>query len=109
MTDHTRGSSPVAGLRRHLADGVLTITLDRPARLNALRWEMVEGLVQWVGDAGVDREVRVVVVTGAGRAFCSGDHIVDGMDDSRRDRTGLRHRLLDPRPAGRTTNWFEPC
>jgi 2-(1,2-epoxy-1,2-dihydrophenyl)acetyl-CoA isomerase len=100
MTGADGGRSPVPGLRRHLADGVLKITLDRSDRLNALRWEMVEGLVRWVGDAGVDPDVRVVIVTGAGRAFCSGDDIVDGMDDSGRDRSGLRRRLLDTATRG---------
>jgi 2-(1,2-epoxy-1,2-dihydrophenyl)acetyl-CoA isomerase len=90
----------VRGLRRELAGGVLTITLDRPDRLNALRWEMVHGLTDWVSAAGSDPDVRAVVVTGAGRAFCSGDDIVGGMGDGGTDMKVMRRRILDATTRG---------
>jgi len=93
-------ASDVDGLRRELRDGVLTITLDRPDRLNALRWPMVEGLVTWLAAAGTDPEVRVVVITGAGRAFCSGDDIVGGMDDRGNDVAAMRARIMDTSRRG---------
>ena len=71
----------VDGLDYALADGVATITLNRPEKLNAIRWEMVHGITDWVAEAGNDPEVRVIVITGAGRAFSSGDDIVGGMGD----------------------------
>ena len=71
----------VDGLRYDLVEGVATITLDRPDKLNAIRWEMVAGITEWVTDAGDDPDVRVIVITGAGRAFSSGDDIVGGMGD----------------------------
>ena len=92
--------SEVRGLRRELAAGVLTITLDRPDRLNALRWEMIHGLTEWVAAAGTDADVRAVVVTGAGRAFCSGDDIVGGMDDGGADMKAMRRRILDATTRG---------
>jgi 2-(1,2-epoxy-1,2-dihydrophenyl)acetyl-CoA isomerase len=69
------------GLRYERGGGVATITLDRPDKLNAIRWGMVTGLTRYVADAGRDPDVRVVVITGAGRAFSSGDDIVGGMGD----------------------------
>src|SRR5262245_43115149 len=62
--------------------GVATITLNRPEKLNALTFEMVEAVTAHVKACSLDPDVRVVVIRGAGRAFCSGDDIVAGMGDS---------------------------
>lgn len=51
---------------------VLRVTLNRPEAMNALTGEMVEGLLRVVRAARDDDGVRVLVVTGAGRAFCAG-------------------------------------
>lgn len=53
-------------------DGVLTITLNRPERKNPLGPEMVNELCWALGDAKDDASVRVVVITGAGKAFSAG-------------------------------------
>jgi 2-(1,2-epoxy-1,2-dihydrophenyl)acetyl-CoA isomerase len=71
----------VAGLTFDLTDGVATITLNRPEKLNAIRWAMVYGITDWVTALSEDPAVRVIVITGAGRAFSSGDDIVGGMGD----------------------------
>ena len=52
--------------------GVLTLTLDRPDKRNALSAALVEALHQALESADLDPEVRVVVLTGAGRDFCAG-------------------------------------
>jgi enoyl-CoA hydratase len=52
--------------------GVALLTLNRPATLNAMTAELVESLHRHLDDLAVDPEVRVVVVTGAGRGFCAG-------------------------------------
>jgi 2-(1,2-epoxy-1,2-dihydrophenyl)acetyl-CoA isomerase len=54
---------------------VLTITLNRPDQLNALTWEMMRLLRDTVERASADPRVRVVVLTGAGRGFCTGGDI----------------------------------
>jgi enoyl-CoA hydratase len=51
---------------------VRTLTLDRPEKLNALSTAMVDRLSQLLGEAAADPGVRVVVIAGAGRSFCSG-------------------------------------
>jgi 2-(1,2-epoxy-1,2-dihydrophenyl)acetyl-CoA isomerase len=57
------------------ADGIMTITLCRPDRLNAFVGHMRRDLAEALEDAGSNRNVRVVIVTGAGRAFCAGGDI----------------------------------
>jgi enoyl-CoA hydratase/carnithine racemase len=55
-----------------LHDHVLTITLNRPDKLNAFDAAMMHGLLAAFDRADADDEVRAVIVTGAGRAFCAG-------------------------------------
>lgn len=92
-------------------DGVVQLTLDRPDRLNALNAEMVAALHAALDEIGRDRSCRVVVLTGAGRAFCAGLDL-QGYDDGafsdaspldildrQRDIAGLTeriHRLPQP-------------
>ncbi|MGF7111531.1 enoyl-CoA hydratase/carnithine racemase [Pseudomonas laurylsulfatiphila] len=57
---------------RETRDGVQTLTLNRPDKLNALNFALTEGLVQALKEADADPSVRVVIVTGAGRGFCAG-------------------------------------
>jgi 2-(1,2-epoxy-1,2-dihydrophenyl)acetyl-CoA isomerase len=52
--------------------GVRTLTLDRPDKLNAVNGALAASLERALEDAGRDDAVRVVVITGAGRAFCAG-------------------------------------
>ncbi len=55
-----------------LAGGVLTLTLDRPEKRNALSLGLIEALHAVLDRADLDAEVRVIVLTGAGRDFCAG-------------------------------------
>jgi methylglutaconyl-CoA hydratase len=61
-----------AVLKQSLAGGVLTLTLDRPDKRNALSSAVVEALHAALERADLDAEVRVVVVRGAGKDFCAG-------------------------------------
>ncbi len=55
-----------------VADRILTITLNRPDSMNAFTVEMANELIDAFGAAGRDEEVRAIIVTGAGKAFCAG-------------------------------------
>jgi 2-(1,2-epoxy-1,2-dihydrophenyl)acetyl-CoA isomerase len=57
------------------SERILTLTLNRPDALNSFTIEMKEALLAAFKDAARDREVRVVVLTGAGRAFCAGQDL----------------------------------
>ena len=59
------------------AHGVATITLNRPERLNALTFEVYRELTDLFAALANETDVRVVVITGAGRAFCSGGDVKD--------------------------------
>jgi enoyl-CoA hydratase/carnithine racemase len=74
-----------------VADGVLTITLHRPDRLNAWTSTMGEELIAAFDEADADDAVRAVIVTGAGRGFCAGADLAGGgatFDYRERDAEG---------------------
>jgi enoyl-CoA hydratase/carnithine racemase len=78
-------------IRAELDDRVLTITLNRPDRLNAWTARMCEELIAAFDRADADDEVRAVVVTGAGRGFCAGADLAAGgetFDWRRRESAG---------------------
>lgn len=69
----------MADLLYDKSDGVAVITLNRPERMNAISFEMLEGLHDALADADRDAAVRAVIITGAGRGFCSGLDLKDAM------------------------------
>ena len=56
---------------------VAVITLNRPERMNALTMTTHSELAQAIDEAAKDEKVRVLVLTGAGKGFCSGDDVKD--------------------------------
>ncbi len=61
-----------------VVDGILTLTLNRPERLNAFTATMMRELIEAFDAADADDAVRAVIVTGAGRAFCAGADLAAG-------------------------------
>src|ERR1700722_3193771 len=71
--DMSKRSSPTySTLLCALASSVRTITLNRPERRNAINGELIQDLLSALADAETDAAVRVVILTGTGKAFCSG-------------------------------------
>jgi len=71
-------------------DGIATITLNRPDRLNAITFEVYHELTDFFAKLGAEKDVRVVIITGAGRAFCSGGDVIDIIGELQgRDAEGL--------------------
>lgn len=83
-----------------LADQVLTVTLDRPEKLNAFTGQMADELIAAFDRADADDEVRAVVVTGAGRGFCAGADLAAGGATFDYDK----HGADDGGPALRSTD-----
>ncbi len=72
-------------------DGAIaTLTLNRPEQRNAMSVELLEGLHERVGELETATEVRVVVLTGAGRAFCAGMDLKQVIIDDGADWAGAR-------------------
>jgi enoyl-CoA hydratase/carnithine racemase len=65
-------------IRYEVADGVLTITLNRPDRLNAFTETMMNELIAAFDASDADDDVRAVIVTGEGRGFCAGADLAKG-------------------------------
>lgn len=85
-----------------VADGILTITLNRPEQLNAFTTQMAQELQHAFSRASTDDDAGAVVVTGAGRAFCAGMDLatpgnVFGLDETQHPTLDdMRDRLDDP-------------
>jgi enoyl-CoA hydratase/carnithine racemase len=58
-------------------EGIGVITIDRPEKRNAMTYAMLRAFIEAVGKAGEDERVRVLIVTGAGGAFCAGTDLAD--------------------------------
>ncbi|MEC7593790.1 MAG: enoyl-CoA hydratase [Pseudomonadota bacterium] len=71
-TNYETGTEDLAA---RLEGGVLTLTMNRPDRRNALSREMLAAMADCLARAETDAEVRVIVLTGAGGAFCAGGDV----------------------------------
>lgn len=69
-------------------DGVAVLTLSRPDRLNAYSAAMADEMHSYFDDLARDLDTRVLVITGAGRAFCAGLDIKEPIDDALDKRRG---------------------
>lgn len=97
-------------------DRVAIITLNRPERLNALSNAMTAGMARYIQQAAEDEDVRVVVLTGAGRGFCSGQdlsgprNIADGpapRDDRPPSIADRRYNLRGIQRVGRAVQLLD--
>ena len=65
-------------IRLEVEDGIATLTLNRPDKLNAFNTQMMQEMIAAFDQTDADDSVRVVIVTGAGRAFCAGADLSAG-------------------------------
>lgn len=89
----TRAYPTVDGLTVELADGVLSITMNRPDSLNSLTRAMLAGIADAVEQSAGDDRVRVVRLGGAGRGFSSGAGISE--EDQKDSRAGSPTAVID--------------
>ena len=83
-------------IKYEVAEQILTITLNRPDKLNAFNTQMQGELIDAFDAADKDDNVRAIIVTGAGRGFCAGADLSSGADTFDRDaRRGPVKRFAD--------------
>lgn len=89
-------SEPVLLIERRGA--VAALTLNRPDRINALTPELLDALRAAIDESVADRTVRSIIITGAGRGFCSGADIVDfaALPPDQRDLGRMLERWYEP-------------
>lgn len=85
-----------------LDGGILVLTMNRPERRNALSRPMLAAMTDQLASAETDREVRVIVLTGAGGAFCAGGD-VKAMAEGRDGDTSITDRITGQRLSQRAT------
>ncbi|MDZ4257588.1 MAG: enoyl-CoA hydratase/isomerase family protein [Gemmatimonadales bacterium] len=71
-------------VRCELEEGVLTLTIDRPEKRNALSSQVLEGLAAGLAEAELDANARVVVIRGAGKDFCAGADLAELLESADR-------------------------
>lgn len=67
----------MSDLIENIENGIATLTFNRPERLNALSTPIMQGLLDGLPQLAGDPAVKVVILTGAGRAFCAGGDVKD--------------------------------
>jgi enoyl-CoA hydratase/carnithine racemase len=89
---------PYETILYEVSEQILTITLNRPDKLNAFNATMMRELIEAFDAADADDDIRAIIVTGAGRGFCAGADLSSGADTFDRDaRRGPVKRLADGR------------
>ncbi|MEZ5143903.1 MAG: crotonase/enoyl-CoA hydratase family protein [Acidimicrobiales bacterium] len=101
MTRAGAGGEAFTEIAYEVDDGIATITLDRPDRLNAFTVTMQRELVRALDLVDADDDVRAVIVTGRGRAFCAGADLGSGGDtfDADAQRAKLDDAVATDEPA----------
>jgi 2-(1,2-epoxy-1,2-dihydrophenyl)acetyl-CoA isomerase len=74
-TGNDNGERTMAGVKRELDGAIGILTLDEPATLNAMTPELLGDLAAAIGEMTADSALRALVLTGAGRGFCSGQNL----------------------------------
>ena len=90
-------------IKYEIEENILTITLNRPEKLNAFNNDMLEELLDACDKADEDDEVKAIIFTGAGRAFCAGADLSQGGNTFNNDARDDRQDGVNPDGGGRLT------
>jgi enoyl-CoA hydratase/carnithine racemase len=83
-----------------VSDGIATITLNRPDKLNAFTGRMMHEIIEALDATDADDDVKVVIFTGAGRAFCAGADLSSGGETFARGGSDVQTKQGVPRDGG---------
>ncbi|MDZ7807741.1 MAG: 2-(1,2-epoxy-1,2-dihydrophenyl)acetyl-CoA isomerase PaaG [Gracilimonas sp.] len=86
-------------IKTNLTNGVYTITLNRPDKLNSFNFEMADQMKEALMEAESNDEVRCILLTGAGRAFCAGQDLAEATEvsnDPERDLSEIVNHTYIP-------------
>jgi 2-(1,2-epoxy-1,2-dihydrophenyl)acetyl-CoA isomerase len=89
-----------------MKDGVAVLTMNRPARLNALSGPMLDAMLEALPRLAADPEVGVVVLTGAGRGFCAGGDVKAMAEGVEMAGTTLEERAQGLRSRMEVSRWL---
>jgi 2-(1,2-epoxy-1,2-dihydrophenyl)acetyl-CoA isomerase len=87
-------------------DGVAVLTMNRPARLNALSGPMLDAMLETLPRLAADPDVGVVVLTGAGRGFCAGGDVKAMAEGTEMSGTTLEERAQGLRSRMEVSRWL---
>ncbi len=83
-----------------VSDGIATITLNRPEKMNAFTGRMMHEIISALDMTDADDEVKVVIFTGAGRAYCAGADLSSGGETFAKGGSDVQTRQGVPRDGG---------
>ncbi len=93
-------------LIEHVKDGVATLTMNRPDRLNALSGPMLDAMLEALPRLAQDPEIGVVVLTGVGRAFCAGGDVKAMAEGRESEGETFEERAQALRARMETARWL---
>lgn len=94
MFPHEPQGGSAADVLYQVRGSIAILTLNRPEKMNALTLASHRNLARAIEEANQDEQVRVIVLTGAGRAFCSGDDVSEVFLSSEEDTFKTREAIL---------------
>ncbi|NJN51349.1 MAG: enoyl-CoA hydratase [Gammaproteobacteria bacterium] len=90
-------------LLEHVEDGIATLTMNRPEARNAMSGDMMAAMAEALPRLAADQSVRLVVLTGAGGAFCAGGDVKGFAGDAKSSGGGSREFNMEARVQGLRT------
>jgi len=93
-------------LLEDIKDGVAVLTMNRPDRLNALSWAMLDAMLEALPRLAASDDVGVVVLTGAGRGFCAGGDVKAMAEGQEAEGDTLEQRAQSLRARMETSRWL---